>query len=83
MVENIAYEWKRFANDAGFTKTPVNYIDLDKNNDQLKMHEVLKLLNLRNPSYFINHIEKSLTLMGKIDILNEIQTIRKCSPVFL
>ena len=77
LVDNIASEWKRFANYAGFTKAAVDYIDLDKNSDQLKIDEVLKLLDLRNPSDFIFKVEKSLTLMGKIDILNEIQTIRK------
>ena len=65
LVDNIAPEWKRFANDAGFTKAAFDYIDLDKNSDQLKIDEVLKLLDLRNPSDFIYQIEKILTLMGK------------------
>ena len=80
LLDSISPEWKRFARNIVFDKAVIDYIDLEKHSDQLKMEDLLKKLVLRNPSDFMSVIEKSLTLMGRADILNQIQKSRKCSP---
>ena len=81
LVDNISSEWKRFARHAVFDKLDIDHINLDKYSDQHKMKKLLKMLVLRNPSDFMSVVEKSLTLMSKTDILNEIQMYRKCTPL--
>ena len=77
LIENLASEWKRFALDANFSKAVIDYVDLDKHCDQLKMDKLLGKLVLQNPSDFLLVVENSLTLMGKTDILNEIKMLGK------
>ena len=83
LVDNLSSEWKRFARDSVFDKAVIDSIDFDKHNDETKMDELLQKLVLRNPSDFMSVIEKSLTQMGKTDVLNEMQMFRKCNPIFL
>ena len=82
LVANLSSEWKRFACDSGFDKAVIDSIDFDKHNDEIKMDELLQKLVLENPSDFMSVIEKSLTQMGRTDVLNEMQMFRKCNPFF-
>ena len=82
LIYNISSEWKSFAHGAVFDKDVIDYIDLDKRSDQFKMDELLEMLVIRNPSNYISDIEKSLLLMGKKDVLNEIQSVRKFKQRF-
>ena len=83
LIDNISSEWESFAHGAVFDKDVIDYIDLNKRSDPLKMDELLEMLVMRNPSNYISDIEKSLLLMGKKDVLNEIQSVRKCNSDFL
>ena len=74
---NLASEWKEFAQATCLSVYIVGYIDLDDKSDELKLESFLEELIKRNPSNYMNLIETALTVIGKLDILNEIKLLRK------
>ena len=74
---NLASEWKMFAQATCLSVHIIGYIDLDDKSDELKLESFLEELIKRNPSNYMILIEKALTVIGKLDILNEIKLLRK------
>ena len=74
---NLASEWKKFAQATSLSDHIIGYIDFDDKSDELKLESFLEELIKRNPSNYMILIEKALTVIGKLDILNEIKLLRK------
>ena len=74
---NLASEWKMFAQATCLSVHIIGYIDLDDKSDELKLESFLEELIKRNPSNYMILIEKALTVIGKLDILNEIKLLSK------
>ena len=77
LLINLSPDWKCFASGTGLNAHIVDYIDCEYQTDQLKMESFLKKLVKKYPSTFMALIKKSLTAMGKMDLLNEIKQICK------
>ena len=80
-LKNVLYklkpEWKSFARAAGFSANIVDYIDFDDKSDELKLESILKTLVKKNPSNYLAYIERSLKIIGNLDVLNEVKLLRK------
>ena len=74
---DLAREWKEFAHATCLSVHIVEYIDLDDKSDELKLVSFLEELIKSNPSNYMILIEKALTVIGKLDILNEIKLLCK------
>ena len=76
-LNNLTSEWREFAYGTGLNVNIVENIDRDNRSDEFKLKSFLGELIKSNPSNFMTLVEKSLTVIGNLDILNKIQLIRK------
>ncbi|XP_065673330.1 uncharacterized protein LOC105844098 isoform X2 [Hydra vulgaris] len=74
LSENLSSEWKEFAMHTGINVAVVNYHDLDKVSEKVKMENLCNDLVKKHENNYMAMIEKSLRELDQMDVLNEIQT---------
>ena len=80
---SLSSEWRVFAHSTGLNAHIIGYIDLHDLSDQLKMEFFLRELVTWHPSCFMTLIENSLSVMEKVDVLEELKSFRKHSALSL